>query len=278
MPQPTTSHSAPTAPRVPLPAVLVLVLFVYACAIYVNLSLAVRNSADYRFFPPFRRHENANQNHTLAMENFNIARSLSTGQGFAHPFNGPTGPTAWMPPILPGIEAGLLWVSGGNREAVMAVVVFLQLNVLIGTGLLVLRQAGQTTRRVGTGLAVAAFVGGMLIHFDYCFQTTQDCWLVLLAVDLLMAGFCWWRPLHSWRRAAGWGLLGGVCALINPIAGFAWGALSFLMVVGPASRPGPGAEAPLGSRGLPALARLGVAVLVAGLTLTPWTVRNYLVF
>jgi len=30
-----------------------------------------------------------------------IARSLISGQGYANPFNGPSGPTAWLPPLYP---------------------------------------------------------------------------------------------------------------------------------------------------------------------------------
>ena len=49
--------------------------------------------------------------------------------------------------------------------------------------------------------------------------------------------------------------------LINPIVGLAWGVLSLL--VGWRQRAG---------------SRLAVALLASGLTLCPWTVRNYLVF
>jgi hypothetical protein len=254
---PTPRDARPVSPL----ALLALIAVVHACAIYANLSFAVRSSADYRFFPPFRRHVNANNNRDLAAENFNIARSLVSGQGFAHPFNGPSGLTAWMPPALPGVLAGLLWLCGGNRDAVMAVVVFVQVQVLAGTGILVLLLALRTTRHPGAALVVTLFLGVLLCHFDWCFQTTQDCWIVLLAVDLLIIGTCWLRPLHRWHTAAGWGLFGGLCALVNPIVGFTWGAWSVLA----------------GLRQKTA-SRLAVALLLAGLTLAPWTMRNYLVF
>jgi hypothetical protein len=234
---------------------------VVACALYANLSFAVSKSADYRFFPPFKRNVNENTNEHLGGEYFNMARSVMAGQGFAHPFDRPTGPTAWQPPVLPTILAGLLRVCGGNREAVAAVVVFLQVWVLIGTGLLVLALAQQTTSRVGAGVAAAVFFAGLLCDFRLCFQSTHDYWLVLLTLDLLMAGMCWLRPLQRWPSAAGWGFFGGLSALVNPIVGFIWGVGS--VVMGLRQR---------------AWSRLALAVLVAGLTLTPWTVRNYLVF
>jgi hypothetical protein len=234
---------------------------VVACAAYANLSFAVKDRDDYRFFPPFVRRVNQNGNRELGGENYHIARSIVAGTGFANPFRGRTGPTAWMPPVLPAILAGLLWATGGNRDAVMAVFIVLQVLVLIGTGFLVLALARRTTTRLGAWAAVAVFVLALLSHFRLAFQKTGDSWLVLLALDLLVAGLCWWRPLGTWKRAAGWGVFGGFCALSNPIAGFAWGMASTL--------------AGLRRR---AAAPLAVALLAAGVTVAPWFVRNWLVF
>jgi hypothetical protein len=241
--------------------VLVLVVAVYACAIYANLSFTVTNPTNYRFFPPFRPNVNVNANRHLGGEYFNMARSLAKGEGFAHPFDRPTGPTAWQPPVLPTLLAGLLWVAGGSRDGVMALVVFFQVTILIATGCLVLALARQTTRRLGAATAAAVFLAGLLCNFSLCFQSTHDSWLVLLNVDLLLAGLCWCRPLAGWRSAAGWGLFGGLCVLINPGVGIAWGALSALLCWRRRAWSG-----------------LAVAGLAAGLTLAPWTVRNYLVF
>ena len=247
--------------RPPFLAALVLSAAVGAFSLYANLSFLVKNPADYRFFPPFERHVNANSNGHLGGEYFNIARSLVRGEGFAHPFDRPTGLTAWQPPVLPGILAGLLWACGGSRTRVTAVVVVLQVGVLIGTGLLVLALARRTTSRLGPWPVAALCFAGLLCHFTLCFQSTHDYWLVLLAVDLLLAGLCLCRPLGSRTAAAGWGLFGGLCVLINPVVGTAWAVLS--LWAGVQSRT---------------WSRLVVAALAALLTLTPWTVRNYLVF
>jgi hypothetical protein len=258
--QPRVPPPAPVR-RTPLLATLALVAGVSACSIYANLSFLVTKPADYRFFPPFRRSVNKNWNRDLGSENLNIARSIRAGEGFANPFGERTGPTAWMPPALPAVLTGLLWVCHGDRNAVAVVVVLVQVSVLIGTGLLVLALAARTTRREGPAVVAAVFFAGLLCHFHLCFQYTHDCWLVLLALDLLIAGLCWGRPLHRWRPAATWGLFGGLCALINPVVGFTWGTLSLLVALRDRAWP-----------------RLGLAVVVAGLVLAPWTVRNYLVF
>jgi hypothetical protein len=242
-------------------AAIALAVAVSACAVYANLSLRVKNPATYRFFPPFQRGYDANDNKHLGAEYFNIAKALVAGQGYANPFPERTGPTAWMPPVLPFLLAGLLWLCDGNKDAVMTVVIFLQVWVLIGTGLLVLALARQTTTRVWAGTAASVFFLGLLCNFHLWFQFTHDCWLILLAIDLLIAGLCWLRPLASKQAAAGWGLFGGLCALINPMVALAWGVLTL----------------PIAFRQR-TWTRLAWAVLVAGLTLCPWAVRNYRVF
>jgi len=53
-----------------------------------------------------------------------IARSLVTGQGYANPFNGVSGPTAWLPPLYPLLMAGVFKVFGVyTRGAALALMV-----------------------------------------------------------------------------------------------------------------------------------------------------------
>ncbi len=245
-----------------LPGAL-LAAVVVACAAYANLSFAVRNPTSYRYFPPFRLRQNANLNGHLVTgtEYGHIARALLAGKGFTDPFGRPTGPTAWMPPVLPVLLAGLLWACDGNKDAVMAVVIVLQVLTLIGTGLLALEVARQTNRRLGTWAAAGVYGAALVCDFHLCFQFMHDCWLVLLALDLVVAGLCWLRPLGGWKTAAGWGLLGGFVALVNPAVALVWGAGSLALA--------------LRGRAWP---RFAVAAVAAAVVLAPWTVRNYLVF
>src|ERR1700685_3133774 len=41
-----------------------------------------------------------------------IARALATGYGYADPFNGHSGPTAWAPPLYPLLIAGVFKLFG----------------------------------------------------------------------------------------------------------------------------------------------------------------------
>src|SRR5437762_4385600 len=142
---------------IPWRAAALVIVAVIACSGYANLSFAVTNPDDYRYFPPFKPNVDLNRNWELGGEYYQIAKALAAGEGFSSPFKEPTGPTAWMPPLLPALLAGLLWACDGNRDAVMAVVVFLQVAVLIGTGFLVLALARRTTTRLGPWTAASIY-------------------------------------------------------------------------------------------------------------------------
>jgi hypothetical protein len=261
MAAPREAGASSGVPRTGLAGAVVLGAAVLLCSAYANASRRVSDPADYRFFPPFRAGVNANQNGHLGGEYCHVARSLAAGEGFANPFGARTGPTAWVPPVFPLLLAGLLLAFGGDLDAVAYAVVVFQGLTLTGTGLLVLALARRTAARVGTWTAVALFLGGLLCHFRYCFQFTHDCWLVLLAVDLLLAGWCWGRPLATTGRALGWGAFGGLCAQVSPAVGLAWATLT---VVG----------AGRSRRWRP----LGVAAVAAVLAVAPWTARNLRTF
>lgn len=197
----------------------------------------------------------------LSNEYFHIARALVAGRGFADPFSAGTGPTAWMPPLLPGLMAAALWSSDGAGSALVRVVVVLHTTVLIATGLLVIGLAFQTAGRGGAIGAAIVFASGLVCDLGSWFQLASDAWIHMLFLDLLLAGLYWLRPLERWPRTVGWGLFGGLCALANPIIGFTWGVLTLA----------------LGAHGR-AWRRLSVAMMVAALAVTPWMIRNWLVF
>jgi hypothetical protein len=244
-----------------LAATAIMITVVFACAVWANLSLMVTDKANYRYFPPFKPFVNANSNKHLGAEYFCIAKAMVAGEGFSSPFQERTGPTAWMPPLLSFLLAGILILCGGNVDAVMAVVVVLQTYTLVGTGILVVALARRFTGRFGAALTVLVFLVFVLGDFRMWFQNTHDYWLILAVMNILVAWLVWGRPLASGPRAASWGVFGGLCAYTNPIVGLAWGLLTL----------------PLALRQR-AWSRLVIAGLAAALTVAPWIYRNYVLF
>jgi hypothetical protein len=239
----------------------VLALGVIWTSFYVNSSFSVVRPETYRFFPPFRVGEDRNWNDHLGAEYFSIARSLYEGRGFANPFRQETGPTAWMPPVLPGLMATVLWASGGDRGAVVNAMICGQAVALIAAGWLTLVVARRTTNRINPWAVVAVYGVGLAGHFTLAFQQTHDSGLVLLVLTLTLAAACLGRPLRTGWGAAGWGLWGGVVALVGPVLGFVWAVLT----------------AAEGVRQRSAV-RFAIAATTAVLVVAPWAARNYQTF
>src|SRR5260370_15949231 len=51
-------------------------------------------------------------NFSFGWEMGRIGRAIATGRGFADPFEGQTGPTAWEPPLYPYLIAGVFKLAG----------------------------------------------------------------------------------------------------------------------------------------------------------------------
>jgi hypothetical protein len=63
-------------------------------------------------------------NFNFGFEAGRIARSVATGRGYANPFNGVSGPSAWLPPLYPLLMAGVFKVFGVySRGAALALMV-----------------------------------------------------------------------------------------------------------------------------------------------------------
>ena len=241
------------------PAAVAVVVIVVGCSVYANLSLMVADPENYKYFPPFKSNIDANWNDHLGAEYLNIAKAIAAGKGFSNPFGEDAGPTAWMAPVLPAFMATVLWLTDGDLVFLKWTVIVLKDLTLILTGLVVVALGRQASTRIGSGVAVVVFALTVWTNFRFCFQVTHDCWLVLLAMNGLVAGFCWYGPLQSGWRAAGWGIFGGLCAMVNPIVGMTWALLTLVLAVRCWT-----------------FRRLTIAALCSIVVVTPWTVRNYL--
>ena len=110
-------------------------------------------------------------------------------------------------------------------------------------------------------MALLVYLGALLWNFQAFFQRTQDSCFVMLALDVLIVGMCWYQPLGTWKSAALWGGIGGFSALISPIVGFSWGIVTLCESIKNK-----------------AWSRFVLTLLCAALAMSPWIVRNYLVF
>ena len=160
----------------------------------------------------------------LGAEYYNIGAAVVDGRGFSDPFVIPSGPTAWMPPLLVWLQAGLIALFDGDRYWVMVAVVMLKTLLLCVCGAVIVRHGWRTKEG---WVAFGVFAAFIFSEFHACFSFTHDGWLILAGVTATVFGLASLDrivrsgTLASWRAIA-WGLLGGLVALSSPVGGFAW--------------------------------------------------------
>ena len=239
-----------------------------------------------------------NDNFEFGWEMGRVARSIAQGHGFASPYEGNTGPTAWEPPLYPYLMGGVFKLFGIYSRA--SAWVLLSINSLFATltcipiFLIAQRTFGE---RIATWSAYAwalnPYVWYWSIHWiwDTTFTPLVLACIFLLALELAhvapdafvrevldgthtgdarhasLGGRM--RPPLRAQDWSGWALFGslyGIGALANPTM------LAFLPFCGlwiwrQRYR-----------RGLPSLAGIVIASVVFWAALSPWLVRNYEVF
>jgi len=191
----------------------------------------------------------------------NISRSLVQGRGFGSPFGGETGPTAWIAPLYPALEALVFKVFGTATNASA----FAMRTINIASAPLfcfvLYRIACRLwSPRMGMAAAMAWAIFPDSIWYDttMVWETIWGTALLLALVDMVMA-----RNDQNTRADVKFGVVGGTLALFSPslLSGIAvclvwkWWHLMKGRVKS-----------------------LAVTALIMTAMVTPWIVRNYLVF
>lgn len=220
-------------------------------------------------FPPYEQH------FAFGHEMGRIAQALATGYGFADPFRGHTGPTAWVPPIFPLI-LGADFKLFGVYSALSAWVI-LAFDCVLNARMIPLIweiAARCFNRKVAFWSAWiwALYPAAMQYALRWVWETTLTAFLfasiVVLALRMRKIGEEQGEPSPTIASWALFGLLWGLIALTNP------SLCLFLPVCGLWILIGTRREA-LWRKQIPAAA---LAALVFLACLAPWTWRNWHVF
>jgi hypothetical protein len=218
-----------------------------------------------------------------------IARAVATGQGYANPFLGPSGPTTWIPPLFPLMLAGVFKVFG-VYTALSAWMILAIDSVFSGaTSLAVYEIAVRcygtlTSKRDGAypialwsawlwALYPAAIQYSVHWIWDMSITTFLFAWSLVVALRVRGVGE---SPApqnpafqQTTRRWAVFGLLWGLIALSNPSLLIFLPACGLWMVSGTRLT-------------LPSLAKITVKAVLAALLvaacLAPWIWRNWRTF
>jgi 4-amino-4-deoxy-L-arabinose transferase-like glycosyltransferase len=194
-----------------------------------------------------------------------VAKSLFNGHGFSSPFLFDSGPTACMPPLYPALLAGLFKLFGPFSPA--SVLAALAINGVFSA--LTCVPLFFIARRT-FGAKVAAWAGWLWTFFPYAIYLSADrIWDTAITTFLFTCLF--WLTLYLAESGgvaawAGYGLLWGVGALLNP---------SILVML-----PFLGLWACYRRlrQGMAWFRPAVVSALIFAACITPWEVRNYRVF
>lgn len=192
----------------------------------------------------------------------NIATSLFNHQKFSSPFGIESGPTAWIPPVYPGLLAGVFALLG--LRSTLAAAAILGLQAVFGA---VICLPLYSVAKRAFDEPVAAWSAWLWALFPYeVVMPGLFVWETFLS-GFLAVVLCYQSICEGGEERGGpvtTGLLWGFAALTNTAL------LSLLPVflLGRYSLKGTGVAGK----------RLAIVVLVSAVTVSPWMVRNWIVF
>jgi len=211
-----------------------------------------------------------------------IARALATGFGYADPFTGHSGPTAWSPPLYPLLIAAVFKVLGVYTAASAWVLLTINSIFSAATSSVIYEIAARCFHRTGRARKIALWSGWLWALYPAAMQfavrwiwdmcLTAFLFSKIFVVALRVRGIGEQAPNSKGSTTIRWaafGLLAGAVALLNstlllflPVCGL-WMLMGVLK-----------AKAPV----RPTLARGALACAMTLACLAPWTIRNYTVF
>ncbi len=211
-----------------------------------------------------------------------IARALATGYGYADPFNGHSGPTAWNPPLFPLILAGVFKVFGVYTPQSAWVILALNCVFSAAVAPAVYEVAWRCFGRAREGMKIALWSGWLWALYPAAMQFAVRwvwemsltamlfTWAIVLALRIRGVGEqVGTSRAHATRRWVIFGTLWGLIALTNS------SLLTFLPACGLwMIWPDVRVRARIGAT----LRRAALAAVCCLAVLSPWVVRNWLVF
>ena len=122
----------------------------------------------------------------FAQEYGNLAESLCQGKGLSNPFAVETGPSAWMPPLLPLMMAGVFQIAGVKTPLAAYVLITGQLLALWVSLLFLILCCRRTELPPWAVTLVFTFL--VYLNPRYLFQNFHDVGLVILVSTFLLYG------------------------------------------------------------------------------------------
>jgi 4-amino-4-deoxy-L-arabinose transferase-like glycosyltransferase len=204
---------------------------------------------------------------TFGHEMGQVAASLAMGNGFSWPdwSSYPEGPTSWMAPVYPFIMAGAFKLFGiYTKQAAIALELFL--TIVSAMTCILLYSLGKRLYNAQVGL-IAAFI--LAIYPPSIYLAVRNLWDTSLFTFCLLAIILMFLKLADkpdLKKGIYLGVMLGFTALVNPII---VGASSFAFIW---------LYLNANSTRNTIIKTMALMLTFFCLTISPWLVRNYLVF
>lgn len=196
-----------------------------------------------------------------------IARALATGFGYADPFNGHTGPTAWSPPMYTLLMAGIFKICGvySNLSAwcILACNCLMSASTAVAIWEIAYRMIGKKCA-LWSGWMWALFPAAMQYAVRWLWEMTETTWIFtwILVLALRMRTD---QEGQSWRRWLFFGFLWGALCLSSPTPAILLPFVGLWLIFAPKFKA-------------VRMAQAVAAAIVFCAVLSPWAIRNWVVF
>jgi len=211
-----------------------------------------------------------------------IARALVTGFGYADPFTGHSGPTAWVPPLYPLLLAGVFKIFGVYTAKSAWVILTINSIFSAATALLIFEIAARCVQSTGRARKIALWSAWLwalypaalqyAVHWVWDMALTALLFTAVVVLALRVRSIGEDEPEATSQTALRWclfGLFWGMIALLNSTV------LLFLPVCGVWMLLGAAKNRTVLSS---AFKNAVIAGLIFIACLIPWMVRNGRVF
>jgi hypothetical protein len=211
-----------------------------------------------------------------------IARALSTGFGYADPFTGHSGPTAWVPPLYPLLLAGVFKIFGVYTAKSAWVILTINSIFSAATAPLIFEIAARCFRPTGRARNIALWSAWLwavypaalqyAVHWVWDMALTALLFSAVIVIALRVRNIAEDPQEPNPQTALRWclfGLFWGMIALLNSTI------LLFLPVCGVWMLLGAGKQKATLS---PAIGEAVIAAVIFLACLAPWMIRNENVF
>ena len=220
-----------------------------------------------------------------------IARALVTGYGYADPFTGHSGPTAWVPPLYPLLLAGVFKIFGVYTATSAWVILTINSIFSAATALLIYEIAARCFRPTGRAHKIALWSAWLwavypaalqyAVHWVWDMALTAFLFSAVIVLALRVRGIGDEPSERNPQTTLRWALFGlfwGMIALLNSTLLLFLPVCGIWMLLG-AAKKGPAKRTAKKESALaPAIGKAVAAALIFLACLAPWMIRNWNVF